>query len=170
MPHCYWNVYASPPPPSTPSPSVSCFFLPRYAFVIVIAVVTLSLYSTLASPGRDRLGRAAAGRSSTGQSRRRFLLSCLFALCLDASWFLLDVNVRCFLWQRTYSNTHTPVRLPASLPAPAVLCVCPLTAIGFRASLVFFSSFHSNFSSLLHNKHYIMIATDHNKQLKCLIR
>lgn len=170
MPHCYWNVYASPPPPRTVFSSASCFFLPRYAFVIVIAVATLSLYSTLASPGRDRLGRAAAGRSSTGQSRRRFLLSCLFALCLDASWFLLDVNVRCFLWQRTYSHTHTHTHSRKSARPCCAVCLPAYCHWFSRSACLFFSSFHSNFSSLLHNKNYIRKATDHNKQLKCLIR
>lgn len=156
-------------PASPLSLSASCYFLPRYAFVIVFAVVTLSLYSTLASPGRDRLGRTV--RRTLVNWPKSSTLFAFLSVCLVPGCFLVPARrERALFPLAAHLLTHTHTHTLARLPAPAVLCVCPLTVIAFRASLVFFSSFRSNFSSLLHNKHYITTASDHYKQLKYLIR
>lgn len=144
MPHCYWNVYASPP--STPHPrflslSASCYFLPRYAFVIVIAVVTLSLYSTLASPGRDRLGRAV--RRTLVNWPKSSTLFAFLSVCLVPGCFLVPARrERALFPLAAHLLTHTHTHTPSQDCPPLLCCVfARLLSLLFALRLSFFLAF-----------------------------
>lgn len=141
MPHCYWNVYASPPPPAHPLPPPHAFFFAPlrfcYSYCCCYLVLVLDLgfswpWSAWPSGCRTLVNWP---KSST--------LFTFLSVCLVPGCFLVPARRERALFPLaahllTHTYTHT---LPQVCP-PLLCCVfARLLSLVFALRLSFFLAF-----------------------------